>query len=161
MPIASKKDVSKLRYVQLINRSVHTSDDIDIGDIFAVNKNFVVVVRGYFNIHYYYIPITKVEGWDGNVLWLKVNEQQVKSYERHDLYPDSSEYFVKDDPPYQKIPPDFPEPLRIPSKYKRPDHEAAVIISPTSDPIMNYGCAICEKSFKTEDELSNHVATAH
>jgi hypothetical protein len=30
---------------ELINESVHTSDDIDIGDIYAVNKNFIVVKR--------------------------------------------------------------------------------------------------------------------
>lgn len=107
MPIASKKDSSKLKYVRLINQSVHTSDDIDIGDIFAVSKNIIVVVRGYINVHYYYIPIDKVEGWDGKVLWLNITEQQVKNYERHDAYPDSSEYFVNDSPPFDKIPPDF------------------------------------------------------
>src|SRR5215217_3496468 len=62
----------------LLNESVHTSDDVDIGDIYAVSKNFVVVMRGLINIHYYYIPISKVDGWDGKVLWLKITENQVK-----------------------------------------------------------------------------------
>ena len=43
-------------WVDLINESVHTSDDIDIGDIDAVSRDFVVVKRGFMNIHYYYIP---------------------------------------------------------------------------------------------------------
>ncbi len=30
-------------WIDLINESVHTSDDLDIGDIEAANKNFVVV----------------------------------------------------------------------------------------------------------------------
>ncbi len=48
-------------WIDLINESVHTSDDVDIGDLEAVNKNFVVVKRGFVNIHYYYIPQSKVK----------------------------------------------------------------------------------------------------
>ena len=58
----------KKEWKDLLNESVHTTDDVDIGDIYAVSKNFVVVMRGLINIHYYYIPISKVEGWDGKVL---------------------------------------------------------------------------------------------
>ena len=35
-----------------------------------------------------------------------------RNYER-DVYPDSYRYFIKDDPPYQKFTPDFPEPIMI------------------------------------------------
>ena len=77
-------------WVDLVNESVHTSDDQDIGDIEAVSRNFIVVKRGYVNVHYYYVPVSKVEGWDGNVLWLKSTEDEVKrSYER-DALPDPS-----------------------------------------------------------------------
>jgi hypothetical protein len=62
------------KWKDLLNESVHTIDDVDIGDIYAVSKNVVVVMRGLINIHYYYIPISKVEGWDGKVLWLKIRE---------------------------------------------------------------------------------------
>ena len=47
----------KKEWKDLLNESVHTTDDVDIGDIYAVSKNFVVVMRGLINIHYYYIPI--------------------------------------------------------------------------------------------------------
>ncbi len=50
-------------WVDLINESVHTSDDIDIGDIEAVSRDFVVVKRGFVNVHYYYILSAGVEGW--------------------------------------------------------------------------------------------------
>jgi len=49
-------------WIELINESVHTADDIDNGDIDAVSRDFIVVKRGYVNVHYYYIPISKVEG---------------------------------------------------------------------------------------------------
>ena len=45
-------------WVDLVNESVHMSDDIDIGDIDAVSHDFVVVKRGFMNVHYYYIPIS-------------------------------------------------------------------------------------------------------
>ena len=53
----------KREWISLINESVHTSDDIDIGDIYAISRNFVVIKRGFVNVHYYYIPIKYVEGW--------------------------------------------------------------------------------------------------
>jgi hypothetical protein len=41
----------------------------------------------------------KVEGRGGNVLWLKVTDEEVKkSYERNAL-PDPTRYFVKEYPP--------------------------------------------------------------
>jgi hypothetical protein len=54
-------DSSKMRWIDLINESVHSSDDIDIGDIDAVSRDFIAVKRGFVNVHYYYIPFSKVE----------------------------------------------------------------------------------------------------
>ena len=84
------------KLIDLINESVHTSDDIDIGDILAINRDFVVVKRGFVNVHYYYIPISKVEGWDGHVLWLRITENEVKANYERDKIPDPSRYYVKD-----------------------------------------------------------------
>jgi hypothetical protein len=76
---------SALQWSELLNESVHTSDDQDIGDIEAVNREFVVVKRGFVNVHRYFIPADKVEGWDGNVVWLKITEDEVKrKYQKDD-----------------------------------------------------------------------------
>ena len=72
-----KEQEKKKTWIGLIDESVHTSDDIDIGDIDAVSRDFVVVKRGFVNVHYYYIPISKVEGWDGHVLWLKITVKEL------------------------------------------------------------------------------------
>ena len=69
---------SALKWVDLLNESVHTSDDQDIGDVEAVNREFVAIKRGFVNIHRYFIPANKIDGWDGNVLWLKITEDEVK-----------------------------------------------------------------------------------
>ena len=75
---------SKIGWIDLIDEPVHTTDDIDIGDIEAISRDFIVVKRGFVNVHYYYISITKVEGWDGSVLWLKIPENEIKgNYERN------------------------------------------------------------------------------
>lgn len=79
----------------LTQGSVHTSDDIDIGDIEATNKEVIVVKRGVSIIHNYYIPIDRVEGWDEHVVWLNIPEQEVKDKYEKNLEPDPSKYYTK------------------------------------------------------------------
>jgi hypothetical protein len=106
--------------MDLIQESVHTSDDIDIGDIEAINKNMIVVKRGIRNVHYYYIPIDKVEGWDENIVWLTITEIEVKKGYERDEEPIPPEYFINGQA-YDDIDVDyteayFPKVTIIPSK---------------------------------------------
>jgi hypothetical protein len=150
-----EKKKRKKGWIDLINESVHTSDDIDIGDIDAVSRDFIVVKRGFVNVHYYYIPIGKVEGWDGNVVWLKVPEEYIeKNYER-DAVPDPSRYYVKDFPGYSGI---YPEVEVILPKYSRPIYTAK---NTTPEDFRVNLCELCQTAFDTEDELSRHVSTSH
>src|ERR671925_660099 len=91
---SSEPKEGRRSWIDLIDESGHTSDDIEIGDIDAVSRDFIVVKRGYVNVHYYYIPIAKVEGWDGNVLWLKITESQVKGNYERDKIPDPSQFHL-------------------------------------------------------------------
>ena len=59
---SSADKTTKKTWASLIDESVYTSDDVDIGDIYAVSRDFIVIKRGFVNIHYYYIPVSKVEG---------------------------------------------------------------------------------------------------
>jgi hypothetical protein len=168
---AAEKGV-KPSWTDLINESVHTSDDIDVGDIDAVSRIFVVVKRGFVNIQYYYIPLTKVEGWDGNVLWLTIPEEKVVTkYEREDLPPDPSRYYVKDYPIYYTG--YYPELAIIPPRFTMPSYSyATTILSPTSsggtlqpageDTQPLFICDLCSRSdFRSEDNLANHVNAFH
>ena len=92
-PTTSLREVSG--WTDIINESVHTSDDQDIGDIEAVNRDFIVVKRGFVNVHRYHIPISRVLGWYGNVLWLSISEETVKANYERDTPPDPSTYYVK------------------------------------------------------------------
>ena len=106
--------------MDLIQESVHTSDDADIGDIEAISKEMIVVKRGIKDIHYYYIPVNKVEGWNKNIVWLTVTEKEVKNKYENNKEPFPSKYFIRGqeyDDLYGRYTEDyFPEVLIIPSK---------------------------------------------
>jgi hypothetical protein len=151
-PLENKE--KKKGWIDLINESVHTSDDVDIGDIDAVSRDFIVVKRGFVNVHYYYVPLGKVEGWDSNVLWLKVPEEYVKRNYERDVVPDPSRYYIKDFPGYTAI---YPEVEVILPKYSKPVYTT----KNTTPEDFLYLCELCRTAFDTEDNLSQHISTSH
>jgi hypothetical protein len=121
----------------LLNESVHTSDDEDIGDIEAVNRNFIVVKRGWSNVHRYYIPASKVDAWDGSVLWLNVPEQTVKSNYERNTVPDTGRYMVKGHEDEYKG--DYPEIRTSPVRYALPTYPTT-----STEELSIYRCPLCE-----------------
>jgi hypothetical protein len=159
-------DIPKMSWISLMNESVHTSDDIDIGDIDAVSRDFIVVKRGYVNVHYYYIPINKVEGWDGHVLWLKITEAEVKGKYERDKIPDPLQYCVKDYPFYTADYPYYatayyPDLAVIQPRYTRPVFKTPPTNGDMKVPPVTYRCDLCSISFNSQDELSGHVNGNH
>ena len=67
----------------------------EIGEIEAVNSNTIVVKKGKRGSKYYYIPVDKVEGWDGHVVCLTITEDEAEQFENK-VKPNKSEYFTKD-----------------------------------------------------------------
>src|SRR5919202_2381627 len=82
--------------LDLTQEPVHTSDNKDLGDIEAINKDSIVVKRGFKDVHYYYIPISKVEGWDGHVVWLNISESEVINNYESKEQPGKLKYYTKD-----------------------------------------------------------------
>jgi hypothetical protein len=146
----------KGNYIGLINESVHTSDDRDIGDVYAINKHFLVVKRGFVNVHYYYIPLEKVEGWDGFILWLLITEDEVTKYER-DVFPHPLRYYVKDYA-YQKMAPVVPTINQIPAKFKS---FAEIYAKDNEEEIDIYKCDLCGDILRNEEEYDQHIKTSH
>jgi hypothetical protein len=151
-------------WIDLLNESVHTSDDIDIGDVYAVSRNFVVVMRGFVNVHYYYIPIPKVEGWDGNVLWLKVTENYVKNnYERATL-PDPQRYKIKDYTYYKEVNDNYFLLPVIPPRYVIPKPSNNQIYNESTsnnNPPIVYTCDLCKQTLNSQNQLDKHIETRH
>jgi hypothetical protein len=143
----------------LINESVHTSDDEDVGDIEAVNRDYVVVKRGFKNVHYYYIPLDQIEGWDRDVLWLKVTKDEViRNYERN-TPPNPSRYYTHarttiQSPPYDTT--KLPELRILQTRYAEPTSAEFKAEAPDV-----YPCDLCMTSYRSENELSNHVVEEH
>ena len=150
-------------WTDLIGESVHTSDDQDIGDIEAISRNFIVVKKGLIHVHRYYIPLHRVEGWDGKVIWLKISEGDVKINYQRDTPPDPYNYHYSSAPTVDpsnvvrrfqinmpKIPPRGSEerPFLVPQE--RTTQEEPVFL-----------CNLCSITFKSDDELSNHVEATH
>jgi hypothetical protein len=144
-------------WTDLVNESVHTSDDRDIGDIEAISRDFAVVKRGIVNVHYYYVPLVKVEGWDGRVVWLKISEEEAKKYER-DSAPDPHHYYYSSAPPADEayFIRDFQ--INMPKIPPRGGEPFVASEQPKEEPTM-YRCDLCMKPFRTADELSSHVAS--
>ena len=154
-PTISLREVTGWR--DTTNESVHTSDDQDIGDVEAVNRDFIVIRRGYLNVHRYYIPISKVEGWDGNVLWLSIPEEKVKANYERDAVPDPSMYYVKgEEDKYTGT--QWKEFPRIEPRYTPPQYTVAPKGREGEEEPAVFLCALCDATFRTGEELSRHAA---
>jgi hypothetical protein len=141
-------------WTDIIDESMHTSDDEDIGDVEAVNRDFIVVKRGFINVHRYYIPISKVQGWDGNVLWLSITEETVKAKYERDSIPDPSIYYVKgEEDKYTGT--QWKEFTRIEPRYTAPKYTVAP--REAQEPVI-YRCVLCDATFRTDEEYSRHAA---
>ena len=141
-------------WTDLVDESVHTSDDRDIGDIEALNRDFLVVKRGLVNVHRYYVPMSRVEGWDGKVVWLKVTEDHVKDYER-EAAPDPHNYYYSNAPLADDLRRHFFVP-KIPPRYEQ---ERPLVATPDrpEEPRV-FRCDLCGATFGTDDELSSHAS---
>ncbi|MFL6477432.1 MAG: hypothetical protein ACJ707_01250 [Nitrososphaera sp.] len=152
-------------WTDLIGKSVHTSDDQDMGDIEAVSRNFVVVKKGIVNVHRYYIPLHRVEGWDGKVAWLKISEDIVKSNYERNVVPDPYNYHYSSAPTVE--PSDIARRFQInmPKIPPRVAEERPFLVSPESSgkEVVErvFTCNLCETVFHSEEELSTHVESKH
>jgi hypothetical protein len=96
MDSLNSKESETKSVLDLTQEPVHTNDNKDLGDIDAISKDSIVVKRGFQDVHYYSIPISKVEGWDGHVVWLKIPETEVINNYESNEEPDKSRYYTKD-----------------------------------------------------------------
>jgi hypothetical protein len=155
-PTYSLRQVSG--WPDIIDESVHTSDDQDIGDVEAVSRDFIVVKRGFVNVHRYYIPIGKVQGWDGNVLWLSIPEETVKASHQRDMTPDPSRYLVKGEEEKYTGGTQWKGFSRIEPRYTAPTYTVAS--RGGGEKPVTHRCVLCDATFRTDEDFSRHV-TAH
>lgn len=150
-------------WTDLINESVHTSDDQDIGDIEAVSRNFIVVKKGLVNVHRYYIPLHRVEGWDGRVVWLKIPEDAVKANYEREAAPDPYNYHYSSAPTVDPSNVVRRFQVNMPKIPPRAHEEKPFLVSRESsgEGERVFLCNLCNATFKTDDELSSHIESTH
>jgi hypothetical protein len=150
-------------WTDLINESVHTSDDQDIGDIEAVSRNLIVVKKGLVNVRRYYIPLHRVEGWDGKVVWLKIPEDAVKANYERDAAPDPYNYHYSSAPTVDPSNVVRRFQINMPKIPPRAHEEKPFLVSRGSsgEEERVFLCNLCNATFKTEDELSSHIVSTH
>jgi len=127
-----------------------------LGTYFAINKYFLVVKRGYVRVHYYYVPLKKVEGWDGHVVWLLITEDEAKKYERG-IFPHPCRYYVKDYS-YDRTPPFVPTVNQIPAKFRTTAEEYNI---DNKEEVDIYKCDLCRDVLKNEEEYDSHITDRH
>lgn len=150
-------------WTDLINESVHTSDDQDIGEVEAVSRNFIVVKKGLVNVHRYYIPLHRVEGWDGKVVWLKITEDAVKTNYERDSAPDPYNYHYSTAPTVDPSNVVRRFQINMPKIPPRAQEEKPFLVSQESsrEEERVFLCNLCNAAFKTDDELGSHVESNH
>ena len=150
-------------WIDLISESVHTSDDQDIGDIEAVSRNFIAVKKGLINVHRYYIPLHRVEGCDGKVIWLKIPEEAVKTNYEKDAVPDPYNYHYSRAPTVDASNVVRRFQINMPQIPPRAQEERPFLVSDESSEHEErvFVCNLCNATFKSDGELSSHVESNH
>jgi hypothetical protein len=121
------------------------------------------VKKGLINVHRYYVPLHRVEGWEGKVVWLKIPEEMVKTNYERDPAPDPHNYHYSSAPMVDasdnvrrfqinipKIPPRAQEERPFLVSHESTRHQERVLV-----------CNLCNATFKSDDELSSHVESSH
>lgn len=73
-----------------IDKDVKTIDGKKVGKIRAVTTDFIQIRKGTLDKKYYFVPKYYIQGYDGDDIWLAVNEDEVKKFESEKELPISS-----------------------------------------------------------------------
>ena len=71
----------EINWDNVLKKEVIGTDGLDLGEVVEVGKNFVIIQKGLLNKKKYIIPISTVENFDGDILRVKVNENDLLEYE--------------------------------------------------------------------------------
>jgi uncharacterized protein (TIGR02271 family) len=68
-------------WTNVVKKEVIGTDGLDLGEVVEIGDNFIVVQKGLLNKKRYIIPISTAESFDGDILRVKVNENELSGYE--------------------------------------------------------------------------------
>jgi hypothetical protein len=74
-----------LSWDKAIDRDVKTIDGKKVGKIRAVTTDYIQIRKGKVDKKYYFVPKHYIQGYDGDDIWLAINEDEVKQFESEKL----------------------------------------------------------------------------
>jgi uncharacterized protein (TIGR02271 family) len=77
--VSNNKD--NIDWTNVVKKEVIGTDGLDLGEVVEIGDNFIVVQKGLLNKKRYIIPISTTESFDGDILRVKVNENELSGYE--------------------------------------------------------------------------------
>ena len=121
------------------------------------------VKKGLINVHRYYVPLHRVEGWDGKVVWLKISEEAVKTNYKRDAVPGPYNYHYSSAPTVDASNVVRRFQINMPQIPPRAQEERPFLVSQQSSEQEErvLVCNLCSAAFETDDELSRHVESSH
>jgi hypothetical protein len=150
-------------WTDLIHESVHTRNDEQLGHVEAVSRNFMVVKKGLVNVRRYYIPLTKVKGWDGRTVWLQLTDEQARAKYEKDRRPDPYVYHFSSAQQTETSDAVTDFWINMPTIDRTYEEEGPFLTAektPAEEPRMHM-CDLCDAKFRSESELDEHVSTHH
>ena len=79
MHVSNNKE--NIDWKNVVKKEVIGTDGLDLGEVVEIGDNFIVVQKGLLNKKRYIIPISTAESFDGDILRVKVNENELSGYE--------------------------------------------------------------------------------
>ena len=73
---------SNINFDDTLDKEAVGIDGLDLGKVIEIGDTFVVTQRGLINKKKYHLPISSIESYDGEFLSLRINENDLKSYEQ-------------------------------------------------------------------------------
>lgn len=79
MHVSNNKD--NIDWKNVVKKEVIGTDGLDLGEVVEIGDNFIVIQIGLLNKKRFVIPISTAESFDGDILRVKVNENELSGYE--------------------------------------------------------------------------------
>jgi stress response protein YsnF len=79
--VSVSNNKENINWNNVLKKEVIGTDGLDLGEVAEVGDNFIIIQKGLLNKKRYIIPISTVENFDGDILRVKVNENDLLEYE--------------------------------------------------------------------------------
>jgi hypothetical protein len=79
-----------LSWDKAIDKDVKTIDGKKVGKIRAVTIDYIQIWKGKVDKKYYFVPKHYIQGYDGDDIWVAINEDELKQFESEKELPLSS-----------------------------------------------------------------------